>query len=50
MSLGYYEEDLPLKSPVITDKDDLRLLMLLIIFSKLDKNKLNSLLFWLGER
>ena len=47
MSLSHHEEDLALKSPLITDKDGLCLLMSLKSFSKLDKNKLNSLLFWL---
>ena len=50
MSLDHHEEDLSLKSPVITDKNGLRSFMLLKSFPKLDKNKSNSLLFWLGER
>ena len=50
MSLGYDEEDLTLKSPVITDQDGLRLLMSLKRFLKLDKNESNSLLFWLMEQ
>ena len=49
MSLGQKEEDLALKSPVITHKDGLRLLMSLKSFSKIDKNKPHPLLFWLGE-
>ena len=43
VSLGNHEEDLALKSPIITDKNGLRLFMLLKSFSKLDKNKQNSL-------
>ena len=39
MSLGHHEEDLTLKSPVITDKDGLQLLMLLNSLLKLYKNK-----------
>ena len=50
MLLGHREEDLALKSPVITHKDGLRLLMSLKNFLKLDKNKSNSLLFWLGAQ
>ena len=50
MPLGYQEEDLALNSPVITDKDSLPLLMSLKSFSKLDKSRSNSVLFWLGER
>ena len=50
MPLGHREEDLALKSPVITHKDGLRLLMSLKSFLKLDKNKSNSLLFWLGAQ
>ena len=50
MSLDHHEKDLPLKSPVITDKNGLRLFMSLKSLSKLDKNKSNSILFWLGER
>ena len=49
MSLCHHKEDLALKSPVIADKGGLCLLMSLKSFSKLDKNKLNSLLFWVGE-
>ena len=45
MSLGQHEEYLALKSPVITDKDGLRLLMSLKCFSKLDQNKSISLFF-----
>ena len=37
MSLDHQEEDLELKSPVITDKDGLRLFMSFKRFSKLDK-------------
>ena len=37
MSLHHHEEDLALKSPVTTDIDGMRLLMLLKRFSKLDK-------------
>ena len=48
MTLGHQENDLTLKSPVVTDEDSLRLLMSLNSFSKLDKNKPNLLLFWLG--
>ena len=33
MSLGHHEEEFALKSPVITDKDGLRLFMLLKSFS-----------------
>ena len=50
MPLGHHEKDLALKLSVITDKNGLLLLMLLKSFSTLDKNKLNSLLFWLGKR
>ena len=50
MFLGHHEEALALKSPVITDKDGLPLLMSLKCFSKLDKNKSNSLLLWLREQ
>ena len=50
MSLHYHEEDIALKSPVTTDKDDLRLFMSLKKFSKLDKNNSNWLLFWPRER
>ena len=45
MSLHHNEEDLELKSPVITNKDGLRSFISLKRFSKLDKNKSNSLLF-----
>ena len=38
MSLDYHEEDLPLKSPVITEKNGLRSFMWLKSFSKKDKN------------
>ena len=37
MSLDHQEDDLPLKSPVITDKYGLRFLISIISFSKLDK-------------
>ena len=50
MSLTHHEEDLALKSPVITDKDDLRLFTSFKSCSKIDKSNSNSLLFWLGER
>ena len=50
MSLDHHEEDLALTSPAITDKNGLRSFMSLKIFSKLDKNKSNLLLFWLGEQ
>ena len=50
MSLDHHEEDLALKSHVITDENGLRSFMSLKSFSKLDKNKSNSILFWLGER
>ena len=50
MSLDHYEEDLALKSPVITDKNGLRLFISLNSLSKLDKNKSYSLIFSLGER
>ena len=46
MSLDHHEEDLALKATVITDKNVLRLFMSLKSFSKSDKNKSNSLLFW----
>ena len=49
-SLHHHEEDLTLKSPVTTDKDDLRLFMSLKRFSKLHKNNSDWLLFWLDER
>ena len=39
ISLDHHEEDLALKSPVITDKNGLCLFMLLKSFSKLGKNK-----------
>ena len=42
MSLGHHVEDLTLKSPVITDKDGLQLLMSLNSLLKLYKNKSNS--------
>ena len=45
ISLDHHEEDLALKSPVITDKNGLCLLMLLKSFSKLDKNKATVTLF-----
>ena len=41
MSLGHQEEGLALKSPVITHKDGLHLLILLKNFSKLDENESN---------
>ena len=50
MPLCHQEEDVALKSPLITHKDGLRLMMSFKSFSKLDKSKSNSLLFWLGER
>ena len=50
MSLAHHEEDLALKSPAITDKYGLHLLISLIRFTKLDKNESNSLLSWLVER
>ena len=50
MFLGHHEEDLALKLIVITDKDGLCLLMSLRSFTKLDKNKSNSILLWQGER
>ena len=37
MSFGHQEEDLALRSTVITHNDDLRLIMSLKTFSKLDK-------------
>ena len=50
MSLGNHEKDLETKSPQLQiNTDELRLLMTLKSFSKLDKNKSNSLLFWLRE-
>ena len=50
MSLAHHEEDLAWKSPLITDKDVLRLFTSFKSCSKLDKNNSNSLLFWLGEQ
>ena len=43
MSLDHHHEDFALKSPAITDKNDLRSFMSFKSFSKLDKNKSNSL-------
>ena len=48
MPLDHHEEDLALKSPVITDENGLRSFMSLKSFSKLDYS--NSILFWLAER
>ena len=48
--LDHQEEHLQLKSPVITDKDGLRLFMSFKSFRKLEKNVPNSSFFWLGER
>ena len=48
VSLDHQEEDLELKSPVITDKDGLRLFMSFKKFSKLDINKSNSSVLWLA--
>ena len=50
VSLDHHKEELALKSLKITDKNGLRSFMSLKIFPKLDKNKSNSLLIWLGER
>ena len=50
MSLDYQEEDLALKSTVITDKYGLGFFISITGFSRLDKNESNSSLFWLGER
>ena len=50
MSSGYQHDVLALKSPVITDKNDLICSMLLKSLSVLLRNKSNSLLFWLEER
>ena len=50
MSLGHKEKNIALKSSVVTHKNGLQLLMSLKSYSKLDKNKSNSLLFWLRER
>ena len=50
VSLDHQEEDLELKSPVITDKDGLLLFMSFKNFSKLDRNQSNSYVLWLGER
>ena len=50
MSLDHQDEDLELKSPVTTDKDDLRLFMSFKKFSKLDRNESNSSVLWLGEQ
>ena len=46
----YQEEDLSLKSPVITDTASLHLLMSLKSCSRFDKNESNSDLFSLGKR
>ena len=51
VSLDHQEEDLELKSPVITDKDGLRLFMYLKTFSNLDRNESHSsAVLCLGER
>ena len=50
MSLDDQEEDLELKSPVITDKDGLTLLMSFKKISKLDRNESKSSVPWLGEQ
>ena len=50
MSLDDQEEDLELKSPVITDKDGLTLLMSFKKTSKLDRNESKSSVFWVGEQ
>ena len=50
ISLAHHEEDLALKSPAITDKYGLHLLLSPISFTKLDKNESNSQLSWLVER
>ena len=41
MFLGHHEKDIALKTPAITDKDGLNLLMSLGIFSKLDKSQIH---------
>ena len=46
MSLDHHQEDLALKSPVITDKNGLHLFMSLKSFSKLDKN--NQINYYFG--
>ena len=51
VSLDHQEEDLELKSPLITDKDGLRLFMYLKTFSNLDRNESHSsAVLCLGER
>ena len=47
ISSDHQGQDLALKSPVITDKDGLRLFMSLKSCSKLDINEPKLLLFWL---
>ena len=49
ISLDYQEEHLELNSPVITDKDGLRFLILFKSIWKLDKNVYNSSIVWLQE-
>ena len=50
MSSDHQYDDLALKSPVITDKNDLDFFMSLKSLSTLLRNESNSQLFWLGER
>ena len=49
ISSGHQDEDLTLKSPVITDAVSLLLLISLKSCSRFDKNESNMELFWLGE-
>ena len=48
MSSDHHDQDLALKSPSITVKEDLSILTWFNNLSKLTKNSSNSLLDWLG--
>ena len=49
MSSDHQDQDLALKSPSITVKEDLSILTWFNNLSKLTKNSSNSLLDWLGD-
>ena len=50
ISSDHQEEHLELKSPLITDKDGLRLIISFKTIWKLEKNASDLSLVWLGER
>ena len=50
MSVEHQKDGLALKLPPTTDKHGLRYFISIVSFSKLDKNKSNSSLLWLGKQ